>query len=75
MAFIATQEEVIRCRDLDALSEAETSFNKICKTYKDVMKDNFEYDIDVDYETLDISIKMEFKQEENDNSEGDPKLN
>lgn len=73
--FIISQEEVIECADLDMLATVETSFNKICKKYHDEMGERFAYNIDTNYEDLTVEIKMEFKQEEDDYSEGNSQLN
>lgn len=71
--------DVIIVKDSKALGRLYDKIDDMCKRYKNIMKDKFEYKIDADYEKLELTFEQFFTdlpdEEIIDDAEGDPQLN
>ncbi len=58
-------EEVIQLESLNEVDRIYGKFEKILKGFKEIRGDEFSYSIDIDYNKLELSIKMSFNQDVN----------
>ncbi len=58
-------EEVIQLKDLNEVDRIYGKFEKILKGFKEIRGNEFSYSIDIDYNKLELNIKMSFIQDAN----------
>jgi hypothetical protein len=70
------QTDIIKVESLEALEYFYSKFKKTCDKHKEERGDRFEYNINPDFDKLELEVTLSFLEpQNNDSTERDPHLN